>query len=533
LDCSSLQITLGATSPGLTEMAKVIDSSKLTPSNMGSEQEKYWIYNGLDCAVTHEVSLALDAVMHSNERPRTDAQLLYAFERAMQAPALDLMLRGWRVDLFRRDEAVALLRKQEVRVQDLLDRFATAVWKRGLNPNSPIQLKAFFYGAMRIPEQHKFEKGVKKVSTNRESLEKIGNYFHARPLVSCILALRDIKKKISVLTTEIDQDKRLRTSYNVAGTETGRWSSSTSAFGTGTNLQNINEELRRVFIADEGWKLGYLDLEQAESRALAFCIWSQFGDDSYLNACESGDLHTYCCRLIWPKLAWTGDISQDKAIAETIFYRHFTYRDMSKRGGHATNYYGKPPTIARHLHITTAMVREFQAAYFEPFPGIQRYHRWVAQELQLRQYLQTPLGMGRHFFGRPEDDSTLREAIAFVPQSMVGQLLNLALWRVWHHEKRVQLLGQVHDAIVLQYPDDPSQEGDILENCMRLMETSLSARGRTLIIPVEAKVGWNWQDPKKLRVKVDNPDGLQKWRGSDQRQRQERPSSSRLDHRLS
>jgi DNA polymerase I-like protein with 3'-5' exonuclease and polymerase domains len=48
----------------------------------------------------------------------------------------------------------------------------------------------------------------------------------------------------------------MRTSYNIAGTRTGRLSSSFSEFGaSGTNFQNIEERLREIFVADPGHKL--------------------------------------------------------------------------------------------------------------------------------------------------------------------------------------------------------------------------------------------------------------------------------------
>jgi DNA polymerase I-like protein with 3'-5' exonuclease and polymerase domains len=38
---------------------------------------------------------------------------------------------------------------------------------------------------------------------------------------------------------ELEMDGRMKCSFNTAGTETFRWSSSTNAFWRGTNLQNI------------------------------------------------------------------------------------------------------------------------------------------------------------------------------------------------------------------------------------------------------------------------------------------------------
>ena len=150
--------------------------------------------------------------------------------------------------------------------RSLLNKFSYAFWDKPLKANSPKMLQDFFYNEMKIPEIWTSKKGERKLSMDREALEKLDNYFHARPFVATILAIRDAVKQLSVLKTEIDSDGRMRTSYNVAGTETGRFSSSTNAFGTGTNLQNITSSLRKMFVADPGFKICGIDLEQAESR---------------------------------------------------------------------------------------------------------------------------------------------------------------------------------------------------------------------------------------------------------------------------
>lgn len=326
----------------------------------------------------------------------------------------------------------------------------------------------------------------------------------------------------------------MRTSYNVAGTETSRWSSSKSAFDEGTNLQNITEPLRDMFISDPGKKLAYLDKSQAESRVLGFIIWDLFGDSTYLDACESGDLHTYVAKLIWPGLDWTGEPKHDKEVAEAKFYLHFSYRDMSKRGGHGTNYYGTARTMAMHLKVAVALIEHFQAGYFEAFPGIREYHKWCARMVQTQSYVSTFLGTGRHFFGRPGDDTTLREAIAYSPQHIVGVLLNLALWRNWAYMgDRCDRLGQVHDAIVIQYWEKDEEE--VLTKALSLMPTPLYSRGREFIIPSDIMVGWNWQKMKvdKKTGKVTNPDGLISWTGHDNRTRQFDPASSGLDRVIS
>src|SRR5207245_8311537 len=89
-----------------------------------------------------------------------------------------------------------------------------------------------------------------KITVNRDALEKLENHFLAQPLVSHILMLRDLAKKAGTLKSEIDPDGRLRTSYNIAGATTGRFSSSLSDLGTGTNMQNWQDSLRSLVLAD-------------------------------------------------------------------------------------------------------------------------------------------------------------------------------------------------------------------------------------------------------------------------------------------
>lgn len=490
-----------------------IQTGDLTRSSIASLDEPtvHQIYCGLDTCVTFEVFEALGAILSSRQaEPSSEPEwpLLYSFERALQAPALDMMLRGFAIDGYERAKGIAQLSADVLVLEAQLNELAHVVWGKNLNPRSRKQLLEFFNTAMRLPETWTSKKGERKLSMDREALEKLDLYFHARPIVALVLETRTLAKQLNVLETEISHDGRMRTSYNIGGTNTGRWSSSSDVNGTGTNLQNIDPKLRRMFIADEGWKLCGIDLEQAESREVGWLCGTLFNDWGYLDACEGGDLHTTTARLIWPSLGWTGSAKEDRKLADQIFYREFSYRDMSKRGGHATNYLGTPFTIARHLKVPTKLIEDFQLPYFTAFPGIPRWHQWTAERLQRGGVLTTPFGRSRQFFGRSDDDATLRKAIAFSPQSSTGDRLNLGLWRIWKYMPEVQLLAQVHDAVYFQLPDrSPAYESAVVQKALGLIEIELQHAGRSFVIPGEAKVGYNWG----LYNAEMNPDGLKKW----------------------
>jgi DNA polymerase I-like protein with 3'-5' exonuclease and polymerase domains len=66
-------------------------------------------------------------------------------------------------------------------------------------------------------------------------------------------------------------------------------------------------------------------------------------------------------------------------------------------------------------------------------------------------------GRRRQFYGRTGDEATIREAVAFEPQSVIADTLNQAMLRLWRKGPAIggiQLLAQIHDAILLQVPDD-------------------------------------------------------------------------------
>lgn len=521
----------------------LIDTSLLSPDGGYAERslsalDIHQTYCGLDCCLTTEILGEL-------ERLFPQPSLIYDFERSLQGPYLEIMQRGFRVDQNSRRHAAQDLREKILQLKQMLDEFAMAVWGKPLNANSPAQLKAFLYDAWHLPEQWLNQKGERKLSTNREALEALDVYLYARPFTNTILAIRDLSKQLSVFETEIDADGRFRAAYNIAGTETGRPSSSQNAFGTGGNAQNISPPLRYVFVADPGMKMCVIDLEQVEARDVGFFCGCLFDDWSFLDSCESGDLHTNNSMLIWPELPWTGDKKTNRQIAERNFYREFSYRDMAKRGGHLSNYYGTAYTASRALKVPVEILDEFQARYcrgrianpsrgiaaIDPaYPCIPRWWDWTALQLQSNQCITTPFGRQRHFFGRPDDATTLREAIAFLPQSTTADRMNLGLWRTWRNERRVQLLAQTYDSITFQYPETADETG-IIENVLKLIRVELrSPSGRLYVVPGEAKVGWNWgaevteDDQAKARSRGRkaprlNIGGLIKWTGKDLRKR--------------
>ena len=512
-------------------MMKVIKNTEIAAQELSKEQT-LWVYCGLDCSLTSEIWSKL-----SKELDETTKHT-YKFELDSLKPALSMMLRGLKVDEMKAGLLRAPLIKNRVKVERMLNLFANAVWDKDLNHNSPLQLKSFLYEWLNLPPVIAYTKGKQKVSTDKEALEHLRReYPRARPFCNSIITLRDIDKQLNILNCERDSDGRLRTSFKVAGTETGRWSSSESPWGTGTNLQNITKDMREIFVPDEGNVLFYADLEQAESRVTAYIA----GDQGYINACEGEDLHTQVVKMVWPNMGWSSDLAQNRELADRPYIGHFSYRDMCKRAGHGTNYGLSATSLGRHLKIKLSHATRFQLLYYGgvialsslerwhkqdkeggfhelidggtiigtgpsslvriqgAFPGIRKWHDETAKQLQLEGTLTTPLGRRRQFWGRLDEATTLRKAIAYVPQSTIGDLLNMGLYRVWNEMKDdgLQILGQVHDAILGQFPI--GKEAEIIPKILARMENPLEIKGRQMIIPSDCETGLDWKNMKKWK----------------------------------
>lgn len=510
------------------------NTGTMKPSDKLSPNHKDWVYNGLDACVTLEICHVLLDQLDNVSRST------YEFSKSLQGPILEMSMRGFKVDERKRAEVLAETKRDIRSIGDQLDeiiREGIGI-EGGINWRSPGQLKHLFYNVLGLPVIRKRNaNGVMAPTTGRDAIEKMeGSYFIAEPICIRLLLLRDLDKRRMFLETGIDPDGRIRCNFGIAGTNTGRLSSSMSDMGTGTNLQNVDRKLRIVCIADEGYKFANLDLEQADARNVGAICWNNFVESHgetyagiYLDACESGDLHTAVCKLAWVDLGWSGDPKADKKFCDQLIaYRNDSYRQLAKKLGHGTNYYGTPRTMAIHTKVPTKQIEDFQLRYFKGFPCISGWHKWVAAQLKTEGQLTTLFGRRRYFFGRHNEDTTLRAAIAYSPQSMTGEEINTGIIRLFKAE-RVQLIVQVHDNVVFQFPED--REEEIVPWAINELKVKLQLeRGREFSVPVDAKTGWNWADVEyddKGNV-IGNESGLQKWKGQDKRKRPEALRASRL-----
>lgn len=462
---------------------RIVNSEALQDTK--DPNDSLWQYNGLDCCVTLEVLNAIE--------PQLDpvTQRTYDFSRALQGPVLEMSMRGLLVDRLRRDQVLEQLRSLMKRIEDQLDLIVKdGIGEPKLNWRSPKQLSVLFYEILNLSPVYKRSSttGHMAKTTDRSALEKLSDYFIAEPLCNRLMLLKDLDKQRQFLETPIDSDGRMRTNFNIAGTRTGRLASAMSDFGTGGNLQNVDAALRSIFIADPGMMFAEFDLEQADARNVGAICWNLFHKShgptwagAYLDACESGDLHSAVAKMVWPN---------EEPLS--VFHRGDTRRQACKKLGHASNYMVTPKTAATQTKIPIGLIKDFQDLYFKKFPCILSWHQAVARQLRQPGYLTSLMGRRRGFFGRSDSDDTLREAVAYDPQSATADEIDTGIIKLFR-ANRVQLLLQVHDSVLIQFPRE--QVDEIVPWVRETLKVPIElAAGRHYCVPVGAKVGGNWGD---------------------------------------
>jgi DNA polymerase I-like protein with 3'-5' exonuclease and polymerase domains len=98
-----------------------------------------------------------------------------------------------------------------------------------------------------------------------------------------------------------------------------------------------------------------------------------------------------------------------------------------------------------------------QRWYFSRFPKIKEWQERFKGELQSRRYVQNIFGYRRYYFNKITED-TMREAIAWLPQSTVALYINRIWMNIYKRYPHIWILLQVHDSLVGQFPSFRKEE---------------------------------------------------------------------------
>ena len=348
------------------------------------------------------------------------------------------------------------------------------------NINSPKQLGAILFDKLQLSHGKKTKTGW---STNAEVLEKLR---YEAPIVDSVLEYRQYAKLRSTyaegLLRAVSPDGRVRTSFQMTVTATGRLSS------TEPNLQNIptrtelGSEIRRLFIAEDGNVLVDADYSQIELRLLAHMA----GDEAMQQAFRSGeDFHTVTAAKVFhvPEAEVTHQMrSRAKAVNFGIVYGMSAF------------------SLSQDIHVTVAEAKDYMERYFATYPGVRQYMTDVVARAKEQGFVETlyhrrralPELKSANFVQRSFGE---RVALNMPIQGTAADVMKLAMLRVHDRIRReglqARLIMQVHDELIVECPE---REQQAVETLLRQEMEQVAA----LAVPLtaEAHSGKNWREAK-------------------------------------
>ena len=348
------------------------------------------------------------------------------------------------------------------------------------NINSPKQLGEILFEKLGLPAYKKTKTGY---STNAEVLDKLRGQ---HPIVGEVLEYRQYAKLKSTyvdgLLKVIPPDGRVRTSFQMTVTATGRLSS------TEPNLQNIptrtelGSELRRMFTADPGKVLVDADYSQIELRLLAHIS----GDRAMQEAFASGeDFHTVTAAHVF-------GVPIDQVTQNM------------RRAAKAVNFgivYGISAfSLSQDLGVTVAEAKEYMDAYFARFPGVKQYMDGVIEKARADGYVETLFHRRRSL---PEIKASNfntrsfgeRVALNMPIQGTAADIIKLAMVKVFDRLRKenlqAKLIMQVHDELIVECPEDEVEQVKAL-----LAEEMEGVYQLSVPLTAEAHSGRNWLEAK-------------------------------------
>lgn len=348
------------------------------------------------------------------------------------------------------------------------------------NINSPKQLGVVLFEKLQMPYGKKTKTGY---STAADVLDKLAPDY---PLVAQILEYRQLTKLKSTyadgLAGCIQEDGRIRSTFNQTITATGRISS------TEPNLQNIpirmelGRLIRKVFLPAEGCVFLDADYSQIELRVLAHMSGDQTLIDAYRQA---QDIH--------------------RITASQVFHIPFDeVTDLQRRNAKAVNFgivYGISSFgLGEDLGITRQEAAEYIKQYFATYPKIKEFLDQMVEQAKTTGYATTLYGRRRpvpelsssNFMQRSFGE---RVAMNSPIQGTAADIIKIAMIHV--HDRLAEeglaskLILQVHDELLVETAESEQEQVAAI-----LSEEMQHSAHLEVALEVDMHSGHNWYEAK-------------------------------------
>lgn len=363
-------------------------------------------------------------------------------------------------------------------LSDTIDRLEQRIYAAAgqqFNINSPKQLGKVLFEDLGLPHGKKTKTGW---STNADVLEKLKDH----PLVADVLTYRQYAKLKSTyadgLLKVIDPDGRIRTSFQMTVTATGRLSS------TEPNLQNIptrtelGSKMREMFVAAPGHVLVDADYSQIELRLLAHIS----GDTAMQQAFLSGaDFHTVTAARVF-------HVPQDQVTHQM--------RSRAKAVNFGIVYGISAFSLSQDIGVTVQEAKEYMDRYFATYTGVKQYMTDVVDKAQEQGYVETLWHRRRALPELKSSNFNMRSfgervALNMPIQGTAADIIKLAMVRV--HRRlaaeglEARLIMQVHDELIVECPEAEASRVEAL-----LQQEMQGVAELSVPLLAEAHTGRNW-----------------------------------------
>lgn len=406
--------------------------------------------------------------------------------------------------------------KLKLKYEFLLEINTTVLKKllsKEFNPRSPKQCGIVVYEELGYP----IRKKDANYKTDEDTLEELlllseCKYTEGPEILRLIILCRKIAKLLEYIDTPLHLDNRLRGSFNLAGTETGRTNCSKSLDSiivdnngkyeltqVGRSLQTITKhgfrsgdefygnDLRSMYVPSPGYIFVEADLSQAEARvdavlAMNWDLLSRFDIPP--------GVHKFTAGLVLGKDPFSIQKgSLEYHLGKTV--RHSAERNIGAK------------ELALRNHISMKEAQTALNKIHEVDPSIREvFHKEIIKFVQENRYLVTPHGRRRQFFNRP-DQNMYNEAISYIPQAVVSDQNKFSFLPIKEEMPQVRYLNETHDSSLVEIK---KEELPLYVNTVKKhLETPIDFRrcsiSRDFELTIPCEIEWsdtNWHEMRKL-----------------------------------
>lgn len=386
----------------------------------------------------------------------------------------------------------------QAKANELRERFLQAAG-REINPGSFKQVAKLFYVDLGLPilDNHLTDTG--EPSTDEDTLLDIlalGVDGRARTLIQSLLGWREADKILGTFVGRFEdgtvvggppvhQDGRLRTTWKVHGTTSGRWSS-----GSPYNLQNVPDKLREMFVPNPGNVFVGADSSAIEMRMQAL----EANDPIWIKAFDEFD------RGVGPDVHTVNTCTIFGTTADKVTK---TARRFGKVFVYGFQYCARPPRLFAEMSLlrdddlepifpglVLTEIERIYAKWNKDHPQIPRWRAALKRGWRKDGFIATRFHGRKRYFVAGEDEG---EMCSHKIQGSSADLQNNAVLAIvggygFQANSYRGMMLQVHDQSVVEC--SPAEAPTV----EKLIENAMSCEVGPMRFVAKAKTAMNWKE---------------------------------------